>query len=383
MLGESNRVQLAYERETTVGEIPSPFTGQITRMTSEDFKADKQTDTSKELRADRMVSDLVELGFESGGTIQGELSVAGAYDEFIESAVSGTYGNIISVSGGNIDFVAVSSDIVDANTSGAFASVAVGQWVLVSGATNAANNGWAQITLKNSDHSISVSKTLVDETGTGINVKGKMVRNGVVKHSYSLEKYFTDIGVYQVFKGQHLGKWDLSATAKQIVTTSFEFMGMGVENADTAFTTSTTPAVGGDIVSASSDMGCVLLDGVVSDTPIKEVSFTLDNALRSLDAVCSKYAVAINQGQQKVTGKFSAYFKNKTLLDKFIDHDDLALSFGFVDPQGNAMRITFPRIKLATNSPSAAGIDQDIMQDIDFTAIMDSTTGSQIQVDIA
>lgn len=375
-LSESNRARISYQRESVVGEKPSPFNAQVMRLTGEDFKADKQTDTSKELRADRMVSDQVLLGFSSGGKIDTELSLGGALTPFIESAVSGTFGNAVDFSG-SATFTAATKNILAV---GAFASAVVGQYILVTG--TASNNGWKKIVTVTDNDNVVVESTLVDETVASA-IKGSMARNGVVKHSYTIEKAFLDIGVYQLFKGQHLSKWDLTASSRAIITSSFEFLGMGVESATSTYTDSTVAADSSDVVSASTNMGCITIDGTVSDTPIKEISVSVDNAVRELDATCSQYAVGINQGQQKVTGKFQAYFKNKDIFDKFINHDALALSFGFVDSLGNGIRITLPRVKLTSNPIAASGIDNDVMQDVDFAAIMDATTNCQIQIDVA
>ena len=378
-LAESNRLRVSYTRETVPNKTPSPFDRQIARITGESINASKETEISAELRSDRMVSDLVEVGFESGGTLNGELSLGGTWDEFIESAVSSTFSNVLNTTG-TVELIAATDTV---ELTGGFTNAVVGQWFLVVNEDD--NTGtWYQIeSITNNNEAVVVQDITADATITNGKIAGKMVRNGVTKHTYSIEKFFTDNSVSQTFKGQVVGKWDFNAEAKQIVTNDFEFMGteMVVDSSSPAGTiTSPNDA---PVVNATSDMGCITLEGFSTTLPIKSLSFGLDNKLRNKDATCSKYAIEIGQGRQEVTGSFMAYFPDKALLDEYLAHNSLAISFGFVDERANGLRITFPKVKLSQNNVTAQGIDQDVMQEVNFTAIWDTTTNSQIQVDFA
>jgi len=86
----ANRVALRYIPEVTFGITPS--TGQHTalRLTGESLNYNINTDTSKEIRADRNIADLIQLGAETSGDVQFELSY-GTYDDFIAAALGGSW----------------------------------------------------------------------------------------------------------------------------------------------------------------------------------------------------------------------------------------------------------------------------------------------------
>jgi hypothetical protein len=375
-LAESNRVGIAYAKETVFGD--GDLTSATTmRLTSESLVVDKATETSKEIRSDRNISDVIEVGASSGGSVDGELSLT-TYDEFFESALCGLPGATTDFSG-SATFTASSSDIVSV---GAFADVVVGQYIEVQGSSEASNNGWHLVVARASDDLVQVSSSLVDASDT-VTIKGTSIKNGVTQTSFAFEKAFNDVSVYEKFVGMRLGKMTVEATAKQIATLNFEFMGTSAEVGDSSFVSSLGAPTSSEVVNATTDMGCVQVDGAVSDTPIQKVSVSIDNKLRQQDAVCTKYAVGIGYGQLEVTGSLTAYFKNRALLDIFLNHTDIAISFGFRDSAGNALRVTVPSAKITSNPVAASGIDTDIMQELDFTAKLDPVTGCQIQIDLA
>ena len=375
-LAESNRVGIAYAKETVFGDGVLT-TATTMRLTSESLVAEKATETSKEIRSDRNITDVIEVGASSGGSIDGELSLT-TYDEFYEAALCGLPGATTDFSG-SATFTNSSSDIV---ATGAFADVVVGQYIEVQGSAEEANNGWHLVVARASDDLVQVSSTLVDSSDT-VTVKGTSIKNGVEQQSFAFEKAFNDVSVFEKFVGMRVGKMTVDATAKQIATVNFEFMGTSAAVGDSSFVSSLVAPTTSEVVNATTDMGCVQVDGAVSDTPIQKISVSLDNKLRNQDAVCSKYSVGIGYGQMEVTGSLTAYFKNRGLLDVFFNHEDIAISFGFRDSSGNALRVTIPSAKITSNPPAASGIDTDIMQEIDFTAKLDPVTGCQIQIDLA
>ena len=79
---DANRAQIRYIEESTFGVTPASGTTREVRLTSSSLTANKETVVSDELRADRMVSDIVEVSASSGGEINFEWS-SGPQDEFL------------------------------------------------------------------------------------------------------------------------------------------------------------------------------------------------------------------------------------------------------------------------------------------------------------
>lgn len=88
-MSDSSSVGLAYVAETVWGTTPASALKTL-RYTSEDLVENIETKTSDEIRADRMVSDLMRVGFGAGGGFGFELSME-TYDDFLAAALCGAW----------------------------------------------------------------------------------------------------------------------------------------------------------------------------------------------------------------------------------------------------------------------------------------------------
>lgn len=87
---DASQTRFASIVEATYGVTPSTPTFLTKRITSERFKPSIQYSSSDELRADRNVSDLTQVGAAAGGGYDFELSY-GSFDAELESAFQGTW----------------------------------------------------------------------------------------------------------------------------------------------------------------------------------------------------------------------------------------------------------------------------------------------------
>lgn len=86
----SSQTRLSYIAEATYGTTPSTPTFKNARMTSEGLNANIENIVSNEIRADRNVTDLIQVGSNSGGPVNFELSY-GSFDDWLESVMFGTW----------------------------------------------------------------------------------------------------------------------------------------------------------------------------------------------------------------------------------------------------------------------------------------------------
>lgn len=377
-LADSNRGRLAFVPETTFNVTPNTPTMQVVRFTSAEFNAAKESVVSAEVRSDRMVSAIMEAAQTSDGNIAFELSLGGTFDTLLEAALAGTWSTALNVSN-----VAVTSGNVFGAT-GIGTNVVVGQWIYASGFSNAANNGWHRVTAVTAN-AVTVATTLtVAAADPAQRVRGRILRNGTQKRSFSFEKAFLDVGQYFLYRGQRVATAALTASAGQIVTGSFTTMGASTQHNSSQFASTLTPATSVYPVNAAANVGAIFEGDSYSalTTAIQGFSLNIDNALRNQMATSTKTPAGIGYGRQTVTGTLSAYFQNTALYQKFLNHTATALSFSFEDDAGNAMRVTLPRVYFTSDTPNIPGIDQDVMENIDWTAVLDPTTGCQIQIDM-
>jgi hypothetical protein len=376
-IADSNRGRLAFIAESTFGTTPATPTMQILRVTQTDFGAKKDTTVSNEIRADRMVAGMMEVGATAAGTFDFELSLGGSFDALIEAAVCGTFSTAVTgspaVTAGNVFTL-----------TGIGANAVVGQYLYAQGFTNAANNGWHLVTAVTAN-AITVATTLTVESAGTATVKGKRVRNGTTARSFVLEEGFTDIGQFFLYNGQRVGSFSMDGSAGQIVTGKIGFQGTkGTFNSTTAANT-LTAATTVLPVNATTNFGKIQEGASLADlaTGVQGFNMSLDNTLRNQMAAGSKFPYGIGYGRQQITGTLNAYFENTNLYTKFLNHTATGLAFSFVDTAGNGMRVTLPRVYFSSSNPNVSGVDQDVMEQLQWTAISDATGLYQIQVDIA
>lgn len=87
---ESNRAVLRYIPEIAWGEIPASGVSRTMRITSSSLAASKETQMSEELRADRMVPSIIEVGASTGGDFNFEYSPF-SQDDFFQHFLLGEW----------------------------------------------------------------------------------------------------------------------------------------------------------------------------------------------------------------------------------------------------------------------------------------------------
>lgn len=86
----SSQTRLAHITEVTYGTTPASPAFQIDRFTAESLNANIENVVSNEIRADRNVTDLIQVGSSAGGKVDFELSY-GSFDDFLESLMYGAW----------------------------------------------------------------------------------------------------------------------------------------------------------------------------------------------------------------------------------------------------------------------------------------------------
>lgn len=181
---------------------------------------------------------------------------------------------------------------------------------------------------------------------------------------------------YARFNGLVVNSMSLEISAGQLVTGSFDFMGK-FGGAGTAAIAGATyaDAPQGRVINAATHFASLDVGGLMPAPLIRSLSLNMTNNLRQQAAVGSIDSVGIGAGRFEVSGSMEAYFRSGALLDAFLAHDDLGLSFVLGTEAGSRYRFNLPTIVL-TGSPggNAASNDDDVMTTMEFTAVLDRTT---------
>jgi hypothetical protein len=244
--------------------------------------------------------------------------------------------------------------------------------------------------------SLTDDKIVVDRdvpvlaAGKHVTIKGSMIRNpgssaDITPQSFSLETGFHDVSQYFKADGLRAGTLALDVSSGAIITGSTTTMGRDTTRANTEVLAGAgyTPidAAATENISATANVGQLSVNGASLSTAIQSIKFSIEGNLREQRAVGSKFPEGIAAGRLKITGTIAAYFADGTLFDKFLAHETTSLSFPFVDPDKNTYYFTIPAFKITSDPISPGGLDQDVMENMQFSAFRDVATKCMIQID--
>jgi hypothetical protein len=388
-MSDANRVGLSAIKETTWGTTPTTPTFETIRITSESLNANIENIKSQELRSDGQVADLIQVGAESGGGINFELSYGGdsnINDEIMAGALFGAWTGVgdgsdtitAGASGSNLEFNFNSSTHVITLGSSVDHNIVEGIWIEVTGA-NAANNGYHFVT-DVTGQAITVNDSIgqTEEVESTATITGEYLLNGTTQSSFSIERSHADLDTpsYFLWTGMVPGSMNLNFTNKQIVTGSFEFMGKLPSPSTSSAANATTAAGTNDVMSASSSVGQIMEGSTLatySSSYIQSLSLTVNKALRAKEGIGTLGPIGIGSGTFDVTGSMSLYFADISMYTKFVNATATGVSWKTEDNDGNCYIFTMPNIKFSADNINAAGIDQEVLEDMNFQAIRHAT----------
>ena len=227
-------------------------------------------------------------------------------------------------------------------------------------------------------------------TGT-FTIKGSMLRNpgeidDITPQSFTFETAFNDVNQYMVHDGCRIGTYALEISSGAIVTGTLSVAGKATTNFSTSklsdetdYTVLATTAT--EVMNATTNVGQLRKDGVVLASAIQSITLEGDATLRNQMAVSSKFPRGIGTGRFQLSGSLSAYFENLDLWRDFEQHTTVSLQFDFIDLDNNVYYYTIPAMKYTADPVAPGGIDQDIIEEIEWMAFRDAATGCMLQVD--
>lgn len=389
----SNRVALRYILESVYGTTPTTGNPNDLRFTGESLDFAIQTDTSKEIRSDRQVTDLVQVGASASGGFNFELSYK-EYDTLLQAAFMGAW----SVYGANgvgaalaltIDSTAGTLTAGVAPTGAdAFTSIAAGQFIRLVAPGDAANGAILRVASTTTTVITVSAATPIPGTGSRASVANctistSRLANGTTQRSFSVEKGMLDVNQFFRYRGMNLDKLSLSFASGSIVTGSMDFMGKDSARAGVTGLPGTPVASATyDIMNAVTGVGNVLENGSpLANTFIKSLKLDLGNKMRGQDAIGVLGNAGIAPGTLEVTGEMEIYLADGSMYDKMINNTASSVVWTVKDGAGNGYGLTIPKMKYSAAKVQAGSLDQDVMLSLPFTGVMDATTAKTILLD--
>ena len=140
-------------------------------------------------------------------------------------------------------------------------------------------------------------------------------------------------------------------------------------------------AVATEVMNATANVGTIKKDGVAIDATVMSIEFTIDNSLREQRAVSHKFPAGIGYGRMTLEGTLTLYFQDFTFYNAFLNHTTLSLEWPVTDVDQNTMIFRVPALKCISDPVAPGGIDEDVMEEINFTAQRDTVLNTMFMVD--
>jgi hypothetical protein len=352
-LASGTLVSLSYQEETTLRGSPEAGADmQALRTTGRALNLQKNTLKSEEVRSDRQNATLRHGFNQVVGSPGWELSLT-AYNDFIEAAMSGDWAVIATDAAQTITAVGTSTTSVWTRSAGSYITdgFEIGMIVTAAGLDTGNNDQDSRITdlsalvmtveARDGESVYSADTGDADEV---ITATGETVKIGTTLRTYTIERAFDDIAEYQVFNGCAINQMSLQMQPEQMVSGSFDILGMSADAMTQAPRDATiTPAATNDPMAAFEGQ---LSEGGAESTVVTAMNFTLNNN-RSLQAVVgSRFSPDVFEGIAMITGQATVFFEDATLFNKFVNETISTLSVQMDDLNGtDFIVIGFPAIK--------------------------------------
>jgi hypothetical protein len=374
-------VTVRYAPETTFGTAAAGA-GQSLRRVSSSLTLSKDAFTSNEVRADQQVFDARHGTKRVGGAISGELSLQ-TYDDFIEAALRGTWASGVTSTQAAFTNVAVSGSAFQIG-GGSYitAGYKVGDVIRLSGFSHANVGKNFRITALTGT-AATVTPTpaaMTAQTTFTIAVVGRKLLNGTQQRSFTVEQMYPDIDINELFLGCRVGDVGISVPPSGIASINIGFQGKDGSigsGASAPFFSSPTAETSTGVLAGVN--GSLSIAGVPSAV-VTGLDFSITNSLNSTPVVGANTVPDIFYGRNVVSGNVSAYLEDQSLLNVFLNEQEIdlvaQLEAAGSDPK-DFICFRFHRIKLNGVSKSI-GPDGGVIASFPFQALLRTGGGATV-----
>lgn len=208
-----------------------------------------------------------------------------------------------------------------------------------------------------------------------------VLTNGSNVPFFSIEKGFTDINQFLLYRGMAVNTFSLDFSIGAILTGSFGFIGRDAVVAGTSGVPSAPPPASlTEVMNSAANFADLTVAGVSYPCGISQITLSTEAGLRAQNALGNLGACSIIPGTFTPTGELTVYFADGVIYDKYIKNEAFALSWSVEDGAGNRYEFELPRIKVTEATVNAGGLDQDVELSISYQALYDAEEGCSIRI---
>jgi hypothetical protein len=389
-------------------------------MTGESMGYQTQSISSSNINSSRQVLDTVQTGYEVSGGLQIELAPK-VYDKFLSAALWASW----QATAVNEDDVDVTIDHDNANddtartitlssslfstTGPATGKICAGQFFkLVQGTTDPIDEDLEGVYQVDTVTSATVALVkqvdgatpfLASATAKDAKIKASMIRapkdgssTNMIRQCFLLEKRQSDLAteLFTYFTKCYVNNFSVNAQSASLITGSMDFMGELSAMVEASFATGTTDSyTSADSFNGFNGVNHVKevivngnnLNGTTNTQYIQGFDFAITNNLRGAKAIGHLGNVDTLAGQLGITGNINVFFENKTMYNLFTNQTEFPMSFRIEDENGDGYVFSFPRVTISSDSMSSGGNDQDLVENMQWTAMFHKTLETSMQID--
>jgi len=389
---------------TNLREIP---------MTGESLGYQTQSIQSQNINSSRQILDTIQTGYEASGGLQIEIAPK-VYDLLIQGALWANWQTTPIAE--DAEAITIDHDNVDADTARTIETttslfdtvgtatdkIKEGQYFQLrvedSDSIPEALAGIYQVdevltattaTVKQVDGATPFKASTTDTTGDKCKIRASMIRApkdgstaNMKRHVFLLEKEQSDLDTptFTYFKGCYVNNLSVNAQSAALLTGSIDFMGAQSGIATATAVGSHLSALAFNGFNAVNHVKDVIVNGKnlnasggTNEQFIQGLDFSITNNLRGIKAIGHLANVDTAAGMLGVTGNLNVFFADIAMYTLFVDQTEFGLSYSVVNESGDGYVFSFPRVTISNDSMSAGGQDQDIVENMQFTSMYDST----------
>lgn len=378
-IADGSKSVIRYVAETVAGTTPASPAMKIARFTDESLTTNYNSANSDEITTSRGISDSIPVSAERTGDINGHWS-ASTYDDWLTSGLQNTWSTAVNATG-SWTFTRPSSVLIITMTS--TTNITRGQFIKISGSTQPTQNGIFQVGAVTSTTAElvlkvggDVSSVVLTAGGSAVNVKGKSIVNGTTPQSFTIEKEFRGIETnathnnFFQYRGMEVDTFELNVAVDEIVNTTFSWMGRGSSNTTSSVKNTEVAATTTPVINAVNNVGALLENGV-ANALAQSFTMTANNNLRAQRAIGSYDAVGVGTGRFEVSGQLEVFFTGQDFEARIQNFTETAIVIQFNDSAGNYIIVSLPRVKLNNSQVQVGGNNEDVIAQIDYTALED------------
>lgn len=374
---ESNDVEVSYAKEVVWGTKPAVAFKSV-RYTGESFSGSKSRARPAEIRNDYQAAAAVTQQETATAGINFALS-AGSYDDLLAGLLGNDFSTAVAITGTDIAGTAGGYSSATANK---FSTVSVGQWIYVSGFSNALNNGYKRVAAATGTTLTTSPGGAVEAAGPSATISGSRVTNGTAFQSFHFQKKLSS-SAFLVYPGTFWTGATITAATGQFMSGSFTGIS-AVENK--AVTTQSTGAViaapTGRVNDSVAGFQGLELNGSAISAVVDGI--TLNIAREGAAAqygLGSAAAQGVLRGVVTVTGTVRIYFRDFTLYDLYKSEALNTITYRTVDSAGAGYQITLPAATLMNPNITAGGPGQSVMAEFQLEGNPSASLGYTIAID--